>query len=202
MPVIARRFLQWTVLCSICAVPSFMVAYDGFDTGGMIAGVILFIVAYTLVTSTERFSRFERRPFIRRTMVIGYGTRVVCSLFYPAGVILDFIPGLISVMFVEAIWTGGAGGGRSGITAVQPSFFATFAITLIQGTLLNTILIVFMAIVYSIQRAFCTWPEPQTGLCERCGYDLRASYQFGRCPECGTPCSAPAENPHGHIETG
>ncbi|MBN1511466.1 MAG: hypothetical protein JXB13_05580 [Phycisphaerae bacterium] len=26
------------------------------------------------------------------------------------------------------------------------------------------------------------------GLCTHCGYDLRASRQFGRCPECGTPC--------------
>ena len=25
----------------------------------------------------------------------------------------------------------------------------------------------------------------ETGLCQGCGYDLRASWQSGRCPECG-----------------
>ena len=28
------------------------------------------------------------------------------------------------------------------------------------------------------------WDEP--GLCGRCGYDLRGSWESGRCPECGT----------------
>ena len=27
----------------------------------------------------------------------------------------------------------------------------------------------------------------RTGLCLRCGYDLRGSTDSGRCPECGTP---------------
>jgi hypothetical protein len=31
--------------------------------------------------------------------------------------------------------------------------------------------------------------ERRAGLCARCGYDLRASTQFGRCPECGTAVS-------------
>ncbi|HNO79630.1 MAG TPA: hypothetical protein PKN33_16390, partial [Phycisphaerae bacterium] len=29
-------------------------------------------------------------------------------------------------------------------------------------------------------------PRPETE-CKECGYDLRASMEFGRCPECGTP---------------
>lgn len=49
------------------------------------------------------------------------------------------------------------------------------------------------------------WETP--GLCHRCGYDLRASLEFGRCPECGTEfvCMAgtayyPAKPaPHGRL---
>lgn len=31
------------------------------------------------------------------------------------------------------------------------------------------------------------WRRKRAGLCPFCGYDLRASREFGRCPECGTP---------------
>jgi hypothetical protein len=29
------------------------------------------------------------------------------------------------------------------------------------------------------------------GLCRRCGYDIRASFEMGRCPECGRPFAEP-----------
>jgi hypothetical protein len=47
--------------------------------------------------------------------------------------------------------------------------------------------------VYALQRVFLKPPVLEQGKCERCGYDLRASYEFGRCPECGTPCTKPEE---------
>ncbi len=191
MPIVVRRFLQWTALCSICAAPSFFWAYGHFHIGGMATGVMVFIGAYTLITSTERFERFARRPFVRRTLYIGYGIRVMCSITIPAGLAVDLIPGMISVGIVEWIARSHFGvpvGGQS--PAVGTLFTATLAITLIQGTLLNLLLGLLMLVIYGVQRVFCTPPAP-SGLCEKCGYDLRASYAFGRCPECGTPILVP-----------
>lgn len=34
----------------------------------------------------------------------------------------------------------------------------------------------------------------RAGLCLVCGYDLRASREFGRCPECGSACTCSAES--------
>lgn len=196
MPIAVRRLLEWTVLCSACAVPSFIWAYHEFNTGGMIAGVAAFIVAYTLVTSTDVFARFVKRPFVRRTLFIGYGTRLVCSAIFPVGMAIDVIPGLISIGIVDefARLSGFnvSVSGRSFANAATGSFVGTFAITLIQGTFVNIPLGLLMLLVYGIQRAFCRLPEPAVDRCEKCGYDVRASYEFGRCPECGTPCSRPA----------
>jgi hypothetical protein len=193
MPVVIRRLLQWTLLCSVCAVPSFICAYHDFDTTGMVAGVSVFIGAYTFVTSTDWFARFVKHPFVRRTLFIGYGARLMSSICYPVGMFADLIPGIISVRLVEDLarlvgfnWPSS---GRSLSNAVTGSFVGTFAITLIQGTFVNILLGMFMLSVYGVQRAFCRLPEPEVDRCKKCGYDIRASYEFGRCPECGTPCS-------------
>ena len=38
----------------------------------------------------------------------------------------------------------------------------------------------------------------RSGLCLRCGYDLRGSAHSGRCPECGAPVAVPAAQPSGY----
>lgn len=178
--VILRRAGLWTLLCSISATPSFVWAAHEFSRAAMVTGVAAFILFYTAATSTQAFHLFSRRPFVRRTLYIGYGLRVGVSIIFPLGMILDLLPGIISVNITEEVFR------------KDHSFVPTLITTLIQGTILNAILSIFMCIVYGLQRAFLKPPPDREGLCEKCGYDLRASYEFGRCPECGTPCLKPA----------
>lgn len=72
----------------------------------MIAGVAVFIGAYTFVTSTDWFARFVKRPFVRRTLFIGYGIRLGCSAIFPVGMAVDLVPGLISISphFSPPLW--------------------------------------------------------------------------------------------------
>ena len=95
------------------------------------------------------------------------------------GMALDLIPGVASVALVSSIQGQDMLSGR-----VRADFFSTLAITLVQGTLLHVTLGAYMLIVHLIQWWWVGKEYPE-GHCRKCGYDLRASYEFGRCPECG-----------------
>ena len=155
MPTVLRRLILWTVICCVSAAPSFVFAAGDFHRGAMVAGVCLFIAAYTAATSTRAFERFHRRPFVRRTLYIGYGLRLFLSLLMPVGhvtvpvrmvMFADLWPGMLSVLFVQRFFTD------------PESFAGTLLTTIVQGTLLNAIIFLVMAVVYGFQRLFLTPP--------------------------------------------
>ena len=138
---VARRFALWWVVCAVSAVPSFFWASGQFNRPAMFVGVLLFAIGYTVVTSTDAFMRFKSRPFMRRTLYIGYFTRLGASVLFPIGAAVDLLPGIISVELV-----GGVG--------LDPHTFAgTLATTFVQGGFLNVLIAMFMGVVYAIQRA-------------------------------------------------
>ncbi len=174
---VLRRLLLWTAVCSVSAAPSFFWAAEEYNHLAMVTGIACFIAAMTAITCTQAFERFKRRRFVRRTLYIGYGVRVLLSLAFPIGAMADLWPGCFSIAIVEETGLEGA------------SYVGTLLITLIQGTFLNVILMIFMLLVQGFQRLFLRSPAPEN-CCHQCRYDLRASTTSAVCPECGTPIRA------------
>lgn len=131
-----------TVVCVISAAPSFFWAHHAFSEAGMAAGVGLFIVAYTLTTSTELFDRFRHIRGVELTLRIVYGLRLGASIIFPIGLALDVYPGMIAVTAV-----------RGGPAGPDAGFNETLVITLIQGLLLNIELLLAALPIFVIVRA-------------------------------------------------
>lgn len=76
--IVLRRFFLWLLICAVSAAPSFvLVVRNGGSAAGMACGVMVFVIGYTWITCTHRFEAIYRKPYIRATMYIGYGLRLV-----------------------------------------------------------------------------------------------------------------------------
>ncbi|HLL89274.1 MAG TPA: hypothetical protein VK324_08215 [Tepidisphaeraceae bacterium] len=146
MPTVLRRLLLWTVVCSVSAAPAFVFASGQFDRQAMVLGVGLFVVAYTAATSLPGFERFHARPFVRRTLYIGYGARLVASIAFPIGMWIDIVVGMMSIGAAERLGLTGHG------------FRTTLLVTCAHGAILNAGIGVLMLVAYALQRAMCKPP--------------------------------------------
>lgn len=137
---VMRRLGIWTFVCTVSAVPSFLWASGEYDRTAMVFGVGLFIAIYTILSCTPPFERFYAWLHVRKTLQIGYWVRIGLSILFPLGAGVDLIPGMMSVEFVRSIGL------------VPQSFAGTLLTTVVQGTLLNIILFLFMLVVYAVLR--------------------------------------------------
>jgi hypothetical protein len=144
----ARIVTYWIVVCSVSAIPSFLMGLDVVQPPGgvpaMVVGVLLFIGAYVLLDVRYLEPLARRKRNFRTAMLWGFGLRATASLLLPAGIMLDMLPGLLSVTIVRTIFPVPPG---SQLTNSFPyeggsvlGFFPALLTTLLQGVVMNALL--------------------------------------------------------------
>ncbi len=143
-----RTALRWLVVCGISAAPSFVfgLAITGGQVAGMLTGILLFVIGYTLLDYRTASLPIRRKRTVRRTLKITYGTRIAISILFPIGAYLDTICGILSVGLTQSI-TGFELRSASG----EMGYFAATFTTLVQGALLNVVLGCYALMVHGIQ---------------------------------------------------
>lgn len=149
-----RALGRWTLICSISAAPSFFwgcALHREFEhVIGMICGILVFVLAYTVVECTHYYQRVITRPHLHGTVLIGYGTRILISVIFPVGLAVDMMTGIVSVAIVQNVSPANSVDLPDAGAAV--SAFAVFLTTVVQGILLNIMLFGYMACVYGVLR--------------------------------------------------
>ncbi len=166
---------RWTLVCLVCAAPSFVLALtekEPFDPIAMLAGVGVFVVIYTVFCCSKWYVKIKRLPTIYKALRWSYTLKIVLAIlavpFAFSGVnragdmgmifmFPDFISGLYAIMFYLAVTRGSENLHAS--EKINYDFFDTLAITLIEGVLLSAIILVFavslMVALKILQKTMC-----------------------------------------------
>jgi hypothetical protein len=156
-----RTLFKWTLICGLSAAPSF---FWGGVVGNMqvlqiiamICGICTFIVGYTLAEYTRFAQDLNSQPLVRRTLRIGYGTRIAISILFPVGLFLDMYVGVLSIQTTGLLFSINIGQSQADFF----TFLGFYLTTLIQGVYLNVLLVCYMLVVYRLVVITQNWRLP------------------------------------------
>ncbi|MDG2181242.1 MAG: hypothetical protein P8L78_06080 [Mariniblastus sp.] len=143
--------------------------YGSFTNGtfpsilGMVVGVFCYVIGYTLLEGTSFVQRVLQDRVLRRAVKISYTIRIVFSaapLLTPLDLFLGIASTTAGRFITMAVYP--ADGDTSAFFTEEfgPALMFSFATTIIQGALMNVVLLGFVAIVYGI---CCLVMDPMKG---------------------------------------
>lgn len=143
----------WTLICSVSAAPSFAWGMGTIATHqwfAMCLGIAMFIAAYTVGDQLTQGQPWRCRKPVRLAMKIGYGTRLLISIIFPLGASLDLVCGMFSASMASLLTRPILPSTRGEPLVGEADFLTCLLTTLIQGTVLNVVLLGYTSLVLGL----------------------------------------------------
>lgn len=147
---LASALMRWSGICIVGAAPSFFLGLAVTDANpicvvAMLLGVAAFIVAYAYTDIRPFWRRWMSQPLIRGSIITAYAIRCVISVIVPVGIANDMIFGMMSIFAFDTFTTPDLFGGAEGMGPLL-----TFAVTIVQGLLLNAEIAAVGLVIYGL----------------------------------------------------
>jgi hypothetical protein len=145
-PSLRRAAIRWFLVCSISAVPSFYLGSEVSEGqfAAMVLGVLIFASGYTILDYKTALTDLRQNRLMSITLRSVYITRMLLTLFFPIGLVIDMSCGILSVGCTEALFGGNA------IETFPGALFTT----LTQGAVLNVVLAIYGLLVAGLVMLF------------------------------------------------
>ena len=143
---VGKSVLVWTAVCSISAVPSFLVGLGfagNWNWPWMALGVLMFIAGYVAADRLTFNWVFRRRAAVRLSLGITFVIRVVATVVFPVALFVDMCCGIASSQVIIAL-----GHGPSGSSGLPGPIVLIW--TLSQGVVMNALLSIIWVVLLGI----------------------------------------------------
>ncbi len=151
---LARVVVRWLLVCSFAAGPSFVL---GINLGEnqvppMVIGILCFVALYVWADWTTWSWPIRQSTLTRRILMFTYITRVVITIVFPIGMVVDMVAGICSMSIVGFAFQ------TTNMDVLVPSdpgqmtFLTALLTTLIQGLLLNLVLALVAIVAFGAVR--------------------------------------------------
>lgn len=160
---LGRHAALWLVICGCSAVPSFWMAMTiQASVPAMILGVLAFVVGYTVLSCSPLYVHLKQKTHLYRAFRIGFAFRIILSVLSLLALLADDadmmkfillhdgVTGQIALETAKGLFKLSAGDPLDGRHAVA------FVATLLQGLVLNAIVLLTILVFYSILK-LCAW---------------------------------------------
>ncbi len=149
-PSLLRTCVRWIFVCVVAAAPSFILGYGVTNDriAGMLAAVVSFILLYIAADLMTRQWPIRKQAAVRRTLVSVYVIRVLASIVFPVGLIVDIPTGMVMFWIVSL----GRFEDRMPFNSMNElaAFWLAYRMTCVHAVLMNLLLAALGLLLYPV----------------------------------------------------